>query len=608
VIFLNEIKEFLIYLQDSNNAILKKIAKQYTEKDCDLLKRILNNEKISKDEMKIVNDKYCKEYLSASDLMKYENTPAEIKDKILDNIFENKIEWLPGYNVKLLIKNTLANFPDVSPYHLEFLFHNYYDKCLSEITDFTPTISTPSPYCDKVTSEFSKWFIDVLNKKIPTPSNFNQELCPIKCVKDPMIHNYIIKNMPKDIKTATFISTQLIDNPFVDEQIKNDLFMVYDYHFMNSNKLCMTPYIERELYNSAMETYFDISSAKHSEMSKNFLHHAISTNSLSETVQIDFVKRIISEEREKGTDMLNKYLEYIACFTESPKVLHIIFEQASNIDTRNSACLNKYISNEDLQKQADIYCNNIKNIIKGNITEISNILNCMSKINQVLDKTTIKDDNYQVLLSTENFYVLSSIIHKNTTPPHIIIEATEIIEKQYKNNKSYNWEYLLIEAKLHTELLKRNYHSQEKLTYVLKCIENSYEKYINNINLNDDYILPNIEVLCEEDFYNQVIDSLNGVVDAKYKDYIKQLTKFLQKKYNEGTILMYLKDNNLKGINVKKVEYYIVKNIKDFEKEVKKNNIFSVIEKYAQKHSFLTKIIKDSVKDIQQNQYTHTCI
>jgi hypothetical protein len=589
----NEINMFLDQLKKTSFHLVQ-YAEQWDNESYKVVLKIINGEDISDKEMQKITEDCCIQFYPASILMKSPNTPNEIKKIIVDNIINGKLQDRNRYNS--LINNALNNYADISIPQIDALFQKHFFKCLRVIKDFKSTRENMSPYCEKVTNEFTKLFLKVLNNQIPMPYDFDLKYSPIHCVKSPVMFVYINDHMPQDVELAKFVSSQLINNPRVPENKKNELFDIYGYNFLNKTRFYLTPYMSEQLYSSMIESFCDFTNNgqgnNYKVISGKFLENAITTNTLPETIQLDLVKRMLSEKNSKTKNILSNIAEH----TSSANVLHLILEQASYVNIRDKTCRNKYISDDDLQKQADIYCKKIKNALKKENPQIA--CKWISEVVNVLSKKTIKDDQYKVLLSLGDFNTLSHLICKITTPPHIVIEATKLVEEEYKKTRFDVWNTLLIQAKLHTELINKNCNNQKQLTFALSCFENSFNEYNKVKHLNYGFCLRDSEVMCENnDFYNQVIDIYEKVLGSEYQDYLNKLKKYLYKAFKAPIVQKHLQINNLNEVDIREIKHRIDLNINSFDNKIRDNNSFSVIAEYAHRHTIFSDAIEQQEKE-----------
>lgn len=591
----NEIEKFLKYLQTGHDSFVENFTSQYDTNDCETIAKMLSKEKWSNDDIKIVKEKYCDKYSSANEFIKSRYTPNEIKHQIVDNILKKKIEGLNEFRLKKMITNTLKNYPNILSSQIKQLFQNYYVECLNCMSYHIPTVNNPSPYCEDITSEFAKLFLDVLNKEIPRPVSFDKQLSPIHCVISPISHMYFIDHMPTNPDLSEFVSTQLINNPFIPDVFKDQVFDTYGYNYTNCDMLYLTSHISTELYNSAIDTLDNYSGyvKAHSRMvAENFLERAISANTFPESIQIDLANRVILQDKEKGSKKMNTTLEHLANFTTSPKVLHIIFEQAPHINNRDSACRNENITIEDLQKQADIYYSKIEKMIKKNTPE--KILDkWIDEIDYILKHIPIKNNQYHTILNSNRFSLLSLLISHSNTPPEIVSEATKIIKERFENNRNYNWENLLIKAQLHTELLNRGCCTQPQLDYMCSLFSNSYRLYLNNGNIDKNIYINHDAIYEDELFYEQVVDCFKSVFNSTKKEYFEEIKKLLYQKYNTSNIPGYLIVDNLDKVDIDKLKYRIQRNTDNFRRELREYNAFATIQEYAHRHTLFSKEICD---------------
>ena len=599
-----EITKFLEDLKNNPDTVAQDFAIQFNATICQAIAKMINNIPVSSEEIDIIKKQGCTKYISANELMKSPNTPPDIKEHIVNNIINNKIGGLDSYNLKRLLNTTFKNYPEISTTHIEYLFNHHYEHSLFIMSGPTSlTISKLSPYCDKVLDGFSKLFLDVLNHKIVKPMGFDETLSPLHIVASHDTHEYIINNMPKNIEIAEYISTQLIDNPYVDENIKNQLFDIYGYNYSNYTNSYATPYIVEKLYKSAIDTIYNFSgytTIYNETAADNFLRRAIKSNILPEAIQIDFVNRILSEAKAKGNRKINNFLSLFNTYTDSPKVLHIIFEQAPHVTNRDDACLNKNISKEDLQKRADIYCNKIQTMLNRKTPEkISD--KWIDEIHNILKYIPIKEDQYQMFLNSGYPALLSIPITHSNTPSKIVAEATTIIEKQLKETNPYVWEKLLFSAKLHTELLNKNCCSQEMLDYTLTLYHNAYQLYKIHNNLKT-LITGYSSIYKDIDSCNKIIECFKNVFQTEQKGFFDNINSYITDKIKENELPEYKKINSLETVDIEKIKYRLERNIDNFRTELRNNNAFSVIEKHAHRHNIFSNAIIHHLKKHRRSE------
>ena len=425
------------------------------------------------------------------------------------------------------------------------------------------------------------------------PVGFNEKLSPLRLVASPIIHTYIIENMPQDIEISEFISTQLINNPFVAESTKDLLFDIYGYDYTSSDASYITPYIAEKLYNSAMDVQYGFSGyiTTHSKTTvDNFLRKAISSNLFPESIQIDLVNRIISEEKEKGSKKMNNLLELFTSCTHSPKVLHIIFEQAPNIHNRDDACKNLYASPDDLKKQADIYYNKIKKMIEKNTPE--KILDkWIEEIDYALNDITLSQEQYDLLANSKRQAILSVLVSHSNTPQNIICQIIKTVEDKLKEGRSYAWETLLFKAKLHAELSNKDCCNQQRLESVLNLFYYSYRLHTSNTDFNTHITLDRSSIYRDNVFYKNVITSFKNVFDSIDKSYAEKINRFLHHKLINPDIPEYLMTDNIDKVDIETVKYRLARNVDNFRRELRENNAFAVIEEHANRHAVFSKAI-----------------
>lgn len=593
----NEVKVFLTDLKNDCNSLAKNFAMQYDIEVCEAIIKIINNIPLSAKELDIIKKQACTKYFSSNELIKLPQTPDNIKNQIVENIINNKMENLDNYDLIQLLNNIFKYYPNISSLHLNRLCKEHFEHSLFRMSTYTPTVTNPSPYCNKVVNTFSTIYLDALNDKTCKPVGFNKNLSPLRLVSDPILHQHITDRIPQSPELSEFVATQLINNPTVDENLKNQLFDTYGYNYSSGNASYATPYIMEKLYNSAIDTLensFGHTINSSQAMADSFLKNAIMTNTLPESIQIDFVNRIILSEKEKGSKKANNFLSLFNVHTDSPKVLHIIFEQAPHINDRDGACANIHISKEDLQKQANIYCNKIQRMLTKKTPE--KILDkWVDEINDILKSISLKDEQYHLLLNSSCSPLLYLLISNSNTPPEIVFKATEIIEQKFKEKQTFVWKKLMFNAKLHTELLKQNCCSQKNLDYVLSLYQKTYMSYAVNNNVN---VLMNNSLICENNvLYKQILKSFKNIFETTEKNFFNEIDKYLLNQIQKNHVIEHLLTDDLDKTNVEVLEYRLRKNINNFTQELGNDNAFSTIKEHAHRHILCAEAISEHLKE-----------
>ena len=126
----DKITTFLNNLQNCYDSLAENFATQYNAEMCKAIAKTINKDPISIKEMEIIKEQCCTKYHSAIELMKSPNTPVHIKEHIVDNIINNKIEGLGNYTLRQLIDNTLKHYPDISTTNIKYLFGLYFEQSL----------------------------------------------------------------------------------------------------------------------------------------------------------------------------------------------------------------------------------------------------------------------------------------------------------------------------------------------------------------------------------------------------------------------------------------------------------------------------------------------
>ena len=594
----NEIKIFLDYINNNcADAITSGFMKPYNVDMYVTISKVLNKENLSSKEKTMIKETGCTTFEPAHALMKSPNVSDEIKELIVNNLLSDEIEDLKDYTLRRLIINILTNYPNISDTHINSLFNKYFGQCLYTLSrDATPPTESVL-YCDRIVAKFSQLFIDALNHKISKPSGFCKDLSPLRYVASPTIHQYIVKNMPKDIETAEFVSTELINNPFVDEKTKNILFDTYGYNYTTIKTQhivpYVTPHIAQNLYQSAMDVMDDFHHFSHDinkEKTYNFLTFAISKNLFPEAIQIDFVNRIILEDKERGSKKSNDLLELFTYATQSPKVLHIIFEQAPHINNRDTACRNLNISHDDLQKHTEIYYNKIKKMVDKHTPE--KILDkWICEIDYILEDITLQDDQYSILIHSDCYDFLNILNSHSTTPLNALQEIITVAENHIKKGNLHLWENLFLETRLHAELLKQECCNQEQLDYVTNLFHLANTHYKYHQDFNDNITMDWGLIYGNIDFYKQVVNCFRNVFDTINKDFADKIEEFLYIKLNTPNLPNHLIVDNLDKIDISKIQNRLKNNASHFKSETFDNNTFFAIKEYAHRHAIFSSAI-----------------
>ena len=478
-------------------AAIKNFADKYAENKYELILRAITApDSLSTAEWDLIASKYTTDTDVALALSEMSNIPDSVKESIAVNFLDGNIKFQSVAYENILVKNILRNYENISPKNLDRFFkHHCHSTMLpfkiytdSDISVSAIASDKQSPYPPRTTSQLAIRFLNIIKGVEPAPTSFSIRSSPLPCISEQPTLDYIIANIPEESGHTEKISTDLINNPALSEVKKNNLFDLYGCDPLSV--IHPTSYIINSLYTSAidaMDADFDDFTKKYSDYSGHFLESAIVHGCLTEGMQIDFTNRIISNAtkwKKRKTDFM---LSLLSRYTQSPKVLHIIFEEAKHINDRDYACCNLNMSEIDLRNQAEIYYQKIKRAVDKKDSDIPK--KWFDEIEKVIKRIPLTDEQYDFLL-TLNDNAFKILINSYTTPVKYIKQIINHLNKELDDNQIKPNDHLLLKASLHLELKKKGC-SQEQYFNTFQFSKDriySYETW-HSIN-NNEYSFP----------------------------------------------------------------------------------------------------------------------
>lgn len=450
---------------------------QNSMKDFDMQKyalilKIKQGEPKTQKEVALMLGKYIYDYEFAKSLIDSRHIKPSIKEKVIEYFCDNKIEGCNDENTKDFVNSILCNYPNISS--ALTIYYNFHQETLESIImqlNDNCTYRMPQETIDSLL----RLELDVINGKTSKPAMYKMQTAVFALTKDEYTIEYILKNMPSNGAIAERISAQLINSPYINEETKNKIFDMYG---CSPQDLSMvTPHIIGELYMSAAETAFkDLSSTgsiarelSQRTEAKDFLDNLIYKRLMTESIECDFINRVISQNKKEGRLGPDDKLRTIAMKTSNPESLHTIITSAMSAEDKNIACKNPNVDEKDVKQWAKSYCDKIRTKQeKSNSKKLPE--HWISSLTNAIQKATLYPDDYETILKTKQAALLQEIVSSDKTPKSILKQAKEIIYKQSKVSESNSWELLKLQVAVNEIMSEKNIKNNELLGHACRYV------------------------------------------------------------------------------------------------------------------------------------------
>lgn len=371
--------------------------------------------------------------------------PDNIVHKIVNNLDMFNPVKKPAYNItsqdRILLRYIVAN--KINQSDLEKIYSEIGMNFISAVSLDT-ALSKNSSYINHISNETMKFFtLKTLEdfSKHKTYHISSSRLSALQRIKDESFLRKIFTKDKIDIpfsfddKTAEIIKTELINNKFLSDDFKNELF--------NSGCNWMrlqyfTPEMTKEIYESCVETYSEAyDKTRHQikfNMEKQYntvqeiIGKLIREKLLPEPLQYDLALRIISKESKK----MDFYAESLYERTTSARVL----ETATKLKSKSKeiAYKNPNMPKQIIQDRIETLCDKMKKFIEKDKREkIPNIWD--EHISNGLYNTSIQDEYYDFLIKEQGFDTHMAIVLSDYTPKHIKDNIYKYLSTTYDAEK-----------------------------------------------------------------------------------------------------------------------------------------------------------------------------
>lgn len=522
---MDNISTFIEYLKINNNET-KDFAEKYYSKDYQLVMKALKDPYSLNfkewDKLLFIS---TKDIFLTNVLIKAPITPNSIKKYIVSEFTNDKITNLTMADKYTLISNILQCHEDISSHDIHKLFLSYFYACFIPLSRHNPTIENPSPFPASTTKKLCKELLENIN--LPQVQDGFLDIAPFQCIVDDdekSFYKFIKNHMPTKTIYSEDLSTQLINNPTIDETIKNELFDEYGCNISNP-LLYLTPHISNCLYQSAIESLENEDrysvSIRLSEIN-DFLINIIKKNQLTDSTEIDLVKRLITDIKKNNRRTSKTILALLAENSKNPNTLQTIFGEGINYIDKYILYDNPYTPQQLLKQQASVCCNKLYN---GNISGFD-LLKLTSEIEHLIKKVEFGNKDYELLIEKNNTMLLEKLLQTPLTPKTVVCQIIDILKERNP--------YMQILNRAKDNLFQQDLTS-EQLSFLFSFLPKSFEEY-NRFKefswFNYSHLVDTIEA--DTFFIKDLVQSLQKILPITKNSHEKDIIqKHIQKMQSE---------------------------------------------------------------------------
>lgn len=217
------------------------------------------------------------------------------------------------------------------------------------------------------------------------------------------------------------IRTELINNPYLSDDFKNELFNA-GCNWLRLNTNAFTPEIIEEVYDSCIDIYTELynKTTQKPKMgwdmtyreSQDMISKLIHSEKFPESMQVDLAMRITDRESKK----MDFYVQELFQYTKSENVLKVVDKLKSK--DKEYAYANPHMPSDILAKRTNDFCAKMTKLLnKGTPEKIPFIWD--SHIETGIKNARINDEHYKMLMANGKPLSQMAMATSSMTPEYI---------------------------------------------------------------------------------------------------------------------------------------------------------------------------------------------